>query len=68
MKAFLVFAALVALGILFALQHRTAGAPATAMPTNASRPVSEHDWAKQALDTTAKVRRDVARQRAEEKP
>lgn len=64
----LVVIALVALGILFAVQHRTTADPSPAAAAPGARPVSQHDWAKQALDTTAKVRNDVTKQRAEPTP
>jgi hypothetical protein len=66
MRTALVIMVLAALGYFFVLQKhpeptRSAVPAAAATP----RPVSEHDWAKHALDTTAKVKRDVARHRAE---
>ena len=38
---------------------------ATAKVAATPRPVSEHNWAKHALDTTAKVTRQVAKERKE---
>ena len=61
----------VALGVLFLVQKRheqnAAPAPATtaaaAQKSSTPRPVSEHNWAKHALDTTRKVTDTVAEQR-----
>jgi hypothetical protein len=39
---------------------------AVAQLTSTPRPVSEHNWAKHALDTTSKVTREVARQRKDD--
>jgi hypothetical protein len=69
----IVFIAVV-LGCLFLVQKRheqnTAPAPATttaaAQKASTPRPVSEHNWAKHALDTTRKVTDKVAAQRKED--
>lgn len=68
MRTVLILLVLGVLAGLFVLQKRnTAAVPApelsSAQPA-AVRPVSEHNWAKHALDTTAKVKGDVLRQRA----
>ena len=63
-----------ALGCLFLVQKRheqnVASAPvpttATAQKASTPRPVSEHNWAKHALDTTRKVTDQVAKQRTED--
>ena len=45
-------------------EHQKVEAPAKAPAQTASpRPVSEHNWAKHALDKTNKVTRQVAEQR-----
>ncbi|HEX7517840.1 MAG TPA: hypothetical protein VF345_11215 [Chthoniobacterales bacterium] len=58
------------LGCAFLVQkhheHQTETALATAKQAATPRPVSEHNWAKHALDTTAKVTRQVAKQRQED--
>jgi hypothetical protein len=59
-----------ALGCVFLVQKRheqTAPPPVrvTAQRTAPPRPVSEHNWAKHALDTTTKVTRQVAKERKE---
>jgi hypothetical protein len=58
------------LGCVFLVQkhheHQTEAALATGKQASTPRPVSEHDWAKHALDTTAKVTRQVAKQRQED--
>jgi hypothetical protein len=61
---------LVALTCLFVWQKRSAPiAAANAQQVTApARPVSEHDWAKHALDTAGKVKADVLRQRASNDP
>lgn len=57
------------LGCLFLVQKRhepaPAAAPVTAQKAATPRPVSEHNWAKHALDTTSKVTRQVAKERKE---
>ncbi|MEY2488784.1 MAG: hypothetical protein QOC70_726 [Verrucomicrobiota bacterium] len=63
-----------ALGCLFLVQkqreHLAAVAQAeekaTAKVAATPRPVSEHNWAKHALDTTRKVTDQVAKQRTED--
>jgi hypothetical protein len=59
------------LGCVFVVQkrheHEAAVTKAAAPQTAASpRQVSEHDWAKHALDTTTKVTRQVAQQRKDD--
>jgi hypothetical protein len=62
------------LGCLFLVQKRheqnAAPAPASTSATvqkpSTPRPVSEHNWAKHALDTTRKVTDQVAAQRKED--
>jgi hypothetical protein len=68
MRIFIVLVVLAVLGWFFLSQkqqaHQTAGAGPTAPTQTASpRPVSEHNWAKHALDKTNKVTRQVAEQR-----
>jgi hypothetical protein len=59
------------LGCLFLVQKRhehaapPAATPVTAQKAATPRPVSEHNWAKHALDTTNKVTRQVAKERKE---
>jgi hypothetical protein len=73
MKTALFIVIMAALGWLFLMQkrnERSAAATAANQPVatqNISpRPASEHNWMKQALDTTAKVKRQVAQQRKED--
>ena len=71
MRTAVVILIMAGLGGVFLVQkhheHEAAIAKAAAPQTAASpRPVSEHDWAKHALDTTAKVTRQVAQQRKED--
>lgn len=59
-----------ALGCVFLVQKRheqaaPPAAPVTAQKASTPRPVSEHNWAKHALDTTNKVTRQVAKERKE---
>lgn len=61
------------LGCLFLVQKRheqkSEPAPVTALAapqTPTPRPVSEHNWARHALDTTRTVTRQVAEQRKQE--
>lgn len=70
MRTLLAVVVVVALGAIFLIQKRNAPLPSTSSShqVGTSRPVNEHDWAKQALDRTAKVRGDVARHRAENEP
>lgn len=66
MRTALVMIVLAAVGYFFVLQkHREPSRNQTPAAAATSRQVYEHDWAKHALDTTAKVKRDVARHRAE---
>ena len=68
MRTFLVVVALAVLGWLFLTQEqqehqkitKTPNVPAQAA---SPRPVSEHNWAKHALDKTNKVTRQVTEQR-----
>jgi hypothetical protein len=64
MRSALVIIVLATLGYFFVLQKHS-GPMRSAVPAAAAtpRPVSEHDWAKHALDTTSKVKREVLRQR-----
>jgi hypothetical protein len=59
-----------ALGCVFLVQkhrqHEAEAALAAAPPRTTPRPVSEHNWAKRALDTTAKVTREVEKKRQED--
>jgi hypothetical protein len=70
MRTFVIILIVVVLGGLFLAQRRhdqkTATEQAVAQLTSTPRPVSEHDWAKHALDTTAKVTRQVEKQRQED--
>jgi hypothetical protein len=68
MRIVVVLVVLGVLGWLFVTQkHQEHEKPATAQnfPAQATspRPVSEHNWAKHALDKTNKVTRQVAEQR-----
>jgi energy-converting hydrogenase Eha subunit F len=58
------------LGGLFIAQklheQKATPAPASAQQTSTPRPVSEHNWAKHALDTTTKVTSQVAKQRKDD--
>lgn len=59
-----------ALGCVFLVQkrHEHTAPPAaqvTAQKATTPRPVSEHNWAKHALDTTAKVTKQVSKERKE---
>jgi hypothetical protein len=60
----------IVLSCLFIAQRRhdqkAATEQAAAQQTASPRPVSEHNWAKHALDTTSKVTRQVAKQRQED--
>lgn len=54
-------------GVFFGQKHREHQAQeAAAAKPPAAREVYKHDFAKHALDTTAKVKRDVLRQRADD--
>ena len=68
MRIFIVLVVVGMLGWLFLSQkqqeHQKVAAPANVPTQTASpRPVSEHNWAKHALDKTNKVTREVAEQR-----
>lgn len=59
-----------ALGCVFLVQrhreHKAETAMAAARQSTTPRPVSEHNWAKRALDTTAKVTREVEKTRRDD--
>ena len=68
MRIFVVLVVLAVLGWLFLSQkqqepQKAAAAPNLPTQTASPRPVSEHNWAKHALDKTNKVTREVAEQR-----
>lgn len=68
MRIFVVLVALAVLGWLFLAQkqqehQKVATAPNVPAQTVSPQPVSEHNWAKHALDKTNKVTRQVAEQR-----
>jgi hypothetical protein len=68
MRTFLVVVVVAILGWLFLTQkqqehQKVATAPNVPAQTASPRPVSEHNWAKHALDKTNKVTRQVAEQR-----
>jgi hypothetical protein len=68
MRTFLVIVVVAVLGWLFLTQkhqehQKVATAPDVPAQTASPRPVSEHNWAKHALDKTNKVTRQVAEQR-----
>jgi len=68
MRTFLVIVVVAVLGWLFLSQkeqehQKVATAPNVPAQTASPRPVSEHNWAKHALDKTNKVTRQVAEQR-----
>lgn len=68
MRIFIVLVVLAVLGWLFLSQKQQApqtaeAAPSASTQTASPRPVSEHNWAKHALDKTNKVTREVAEQR-----
>jgi hypothetical protein len=68
MRIFVVVVILAVLGWLFLSQkqqehQKAATAPTVAPQTTSPRPVSEHNWAKHALDKTNKVTREVAERR-----
>jgi hypothetical protein len=70
MRTVIVILIAVVLGCAFLVQKQhqrlTAAAQAAAKEAATPRPVSEHNWAKHALDTTAKATREVAKQRQED--
>ena len=59
-----------ALGCVFLVQkqreQKAEAALAAAPHSSTPRPVSEHNWAKHALDSTTKVTREVAKKRQED--
>jgi hypothetical protein len=68
MRILVVLIVLAVLGWLFHSQkqpehQKTAAVPQVSTQTASPRPVSEHNWAKRALDKTNKVTREVAEQR-----
>ena len=67
MRTFVIILIVVVLGGFFIVQRRhnqdAAAEQAVAQLTATPRPVSEHNWAKHALDTTSKVTKKVANQR-----
>lgn len=68
MRTFLVIVVVAVLGWLFLTQKRQEQQNVTTAPNAPAqaaspRPVSEHNWAKHALDKTNKVTRQVAEQR-----
>ena len=70
MRTAVIFFLSAALGCVYLYQKRheqPAPRPTTvtAQEAAAPRPVSEHNWAKHALDSTAKVTRQVAKERKE---
>ena len=70
MRTVVVLFVAAALGCVFLVQRhheqQTEAALATAEQASTPRPVSEHNWAKHSLDTTAKVIRQVEKQRQED--
>ena len=73
MKTFVIVVIMAGLGVVFLIQKRSEQSAATtaankpvATQSASPRPVSEHNWMKHALDTTAKVKRQVAQQRKED--
>ena len=73
MKTFVIVVIMAGLGLVFLMQKRneqnavtTAASQPVATQSATPRPVSEHNWMKHALDTTAKVKRQVAQQRKED--
>jgi hypothetical protein len=70
MRTVVILLIAIVLGGFFIAQKRhqqnvAAEKPAT-QQTSSPRPVSEHNWAKHALDTTSKVTRQVAKQQKED--
>jgi hypothetical protein len=68
MRILVVLVVLAVLGWLFFSQkqqehQKSADAANVLTQTTSPRPVSEHNWAKHALDKTNKVTREVAEQR-----
>ena len=68
MRTFFIIVAVAVLGWFFLTQkqqehQKVATAPNVSAEAASPRPVSEHNWAKHALDKTNKVTRQVAEQR-----
>jgi hypothetical protein len=68
MRIFLALVVLAVLGWFFLNQKqqdhaKVASTPSVPAQTASPRPVSQHNWAKHALDKTNKVTRQVAEQR-----
>jgi hypothetical protein len=70
MRTFLIIAIAIGLGWFFFAQKKHDQAVATeqaaTVQTASPRPVSEHNWAKHALDRTRSVTDQVAKQRKED--
>ena len=73
MKTVVFVVIMAALGWVFLMQKRneqnaatTAANQPIATQSATPRPVSAHNWMKNSLDTTAKVKRQVAQQRKED--
>ncbi|PZR71844.1 MAG: hypothetical protein DLM73_14960 [Chthoniobacterales bacterium] len=70
MRTFLVLLSVAVLdGLFLAQKHheqKIASAQAVATQTAAPRKVSEHNWMKNSLDTTNKVKQQVAQQRKDD--
>jgi hypothetical protein len=70
MRTAVVIFIMAGLGCLFLVQKRQEQQAAIKKPATAEsttpRPVSEHNWAKHALDRTREVTRQVAEQRKED--
>lgn len=65
MRMLLIAVVFALLGLVFMWQKQNDRAQTAATATTIRREVSEHDWAKQALDKTAKVKQQVLQQRRE---
>jgi hypothetical protein len=70
MRTAVVILIMAGLGCVFIVQkrheHEAAITKPAATQSASPRQVSEHNWAKHALDTTTKVTRQVAQQRKED--
>jgi hypothetical protein len=70
MRTVVIILIAIVLGGFFIVQKRHQQSAATekaaTQQTSSPRPVSEHNWAKHALDTTSKVKRQVAEQQKED--
>jgi len=70
MRTLLILVVFIVLGGLFVAQKQREQKAAASAPTAAAaampRKVSEHNWAKHALDTTNRVKQQVAQQRKED--